>query len=47
MSIVCIFLFILGVVSGSFQPERQFEVKQGSLFNTGRSYTFVIHLHII
>ncbi|CAF0887150.1 unnamed protein product [Adineta steineri] len=39
MSPLLIVLLLLGVVSGAFKPAREFEIKQGSLLNNGRSYT--------
>jgi hypothetical protein len=41
MSSLLILLFLFGIVSGNFKPEREFEVKQSSLLNNGRSYTLV------
>jgi hypothetical protein len=41
MSFILIFIFLFGIVSGDFKPEREFEVKQSSLLNNGRSYTLV------
>jgi len=42
MSSLLALLLLLGVVSGgNFKPEREFEVKQASLLNNGRSFTLV------
>jgi len=41
MSSLILLLCLIGTISASFKSEREFEVKQGSLLNTGRSYTFV------
>jgi len=41
MSSLLVLLLLLGAVSANFKPEREFEVKQGSLLNNGRSYTLV------
>jgi hypothetical protein len=41
MSSLIFLLCLIGAISASFKPEREFEVKQGSLLNNGRSYTFV------
>jgi hypothetical protein len=43
MSFLILLLLFIGTISASFKPEREFEVKQGSLLNNGRSYTFVIN----
>ena len=42
MSSIIFLLFLIGTITASFKPDREFEVKQGSLLNNGRSYTFVI-----
>ncbi|CAF0719974.1 unnamed protein product [Adineta ricciae] len=39
MSTLILVLLFIGAISAGFNPEREFEVKQGSLLNTGRSYT--------
>jgi len=39
MSFLILFLLFIGTISGSFKSEREFEIKQGSLLNNGRSYT--------
>ncbi|UJR21783.1 hypothetical protein I4U23_024858 [Adineta vaga] len=36
--LILLFLFI-GTISANFKPEREYEIKQGSLLNNGRSYT--------
>jgi hypothetical protein len=41
MSSLILLLLFIGTISASFKPEREFEVKQGSLLNNGRSYTLV------
>jgi hypothetical protein len=46
MSSLFILLLLFGVVSSNFKPEREFEVKQGSLLNNGRSYTLVINIFL-
>jgi len=40
-SSIYFFVLCIGLISAAFQPEREFEVKQASLLNNGRSYTFV------
>lgn len=42
MSSIILLLLFIGTISASFKPEREFEVKQGSLLNNGRTYTLVI-----
>ena len=44
MSSMIFLLFLIGTITASFKPDREFEVKQGSLLNNGRSYTFVIDI---
>jgi hypothetical protein len=44
MSSLVILLLFLGAISGSFKPEQEFEVKQSSILNSGRSYTLVINV---
>jgi hypothetical protein len=43
MSALFYLLLIIGVVSGAFKAEREFEVKQASVLNNGRSYSLVCH----
>jgi len=39
MSYLILLILFVGTISASFKPEQEFEVKQGSLLNNGRSYT--------
>jgi len=39
MSSLILLLLFIGTISATFNPTREFEVKQTSLFNNGRSYT--------
>lgn len=39
MSSLIFLLLFIGTTLAAFKPEREFEVKQGSLLNNGRSYT--------
>ncbi|CAF1308294.1 unnamed protein product [Adineta steineri] len=39
MSSLIFLLFLVGTISAAFKGEREFEVKQGSLLNLGRTYT--------
>jgi hypothetical protein len=41
MSSLILLLLFIGTISASFKPEREFEIKQSSLLNNGRSYTLV------
>jgi hypothetical protein len=41
MSSIIILLLLIGTISAAFTPACEFEVKQGSLLNTGRSYSLV------
>jgi hypothetical protein len=41
MSALLLLVLLVGTISAEFKPEREFEVKQASLLNNGRSYTCV------
>jgi large-conductance mechanosensitive channel len=43
MSSLILLLLFIGAISADFKPEQEFEVKQGSLLNLGRSYESVIN----
>ena len=43
MSSLILLLLFIGTISASFKPEQEFEIKQGSLLNNGRSYELVIN----
>ncbi len=46
MSSIILLILFIGTISASFKPEQEFEVKQSSILNNGRSYTFVINFVI-